>query len=269
MATNVKIKNVTSDYKSLTVQDLRILDLMGESVWKISEFQSVQKIVPELCIYLKKRPKLFGMTDTHVWRIFNFNAFEKEILNLLGESSWKIADLLVWLQQKGIKAFRTELCLHNFLKKRPKLFSMTETHVWNAEKIFRGDCDENIESEQIQKKMEHLPSVKTLDPLEIQILTLMDVSRWRISDLRTKLLENGLNTFKPAKQLHNFLKKRPKLFGLTETHVWSLVDHIHTLKKVKIPANKETTSKKKPIKKVKEEEEILALIGTSPHHGAF
>ena len=67
MATNVKIKNVNSDYKSLMAHEIRFLDLMGESVWKISEFQSVQKMFkqngPELCNYLKKRPKIFGMTD--------------------------------------------------------------------------------------------------------------------------------------------------------------------------------------------------------------
>ena len=254
-------ENINSYYSDY-YYEIRILDLMGESTWTILDFR--KKLLEDgincfnsstvglnskeefhVRSFLKKRPKLFGMTKTHVWCIFNFEPFELQILNSMGEKLWKIADLLILLQDNKIGTFKTESSLHNFLKKRPKLFSMTQTHVWNAKKMFKEDYNENMEIEQIQQKKEYLPSVKNLDPLEIQILTLMDVSPWRISDLRTKLLENGLNTFKPEKQLHNFLKKRPNLFGLTETHVWSLVDHIHTLKKVKMPPNKETTSKKK------------------------
>ena len=74
--------NVNSDYKSLTPHEIRILDLMGESTWIIFDFwkklfeEGINNFKEEFKFhrFLKKRPKLFGMRDTHVWCIFNFNS---------------------------------------------------------------------------------------------------------------------------------------------------------------------------------------------------
>ena len=59
--------------------------------------------------------------------------------------------------------------------------------------------------------------------LEEQILELIGDSTCRIVDLETKLIEHGINNFKPRGTLSNFLIKRPHLFGMsdTQTLVWS------------------------------------------------
>merc|ERR1712223_1304482 len=122
--------------------------MMGdESTWKISDF--FEKLLKEgmkgydeewkLCRFLKSRPNLFGMTKTQVWCIFNFHSFEQQVLSSMDDKCWKIPNLLFRLQENGIKPFKLDISLYNFLKKMPNLFGMAplpmeQTYVWNAKK---------------------------------------------------------------------------------------------------------------------------------------
>merc|ERR1712223_643628 len=104
---------------------------------------------------------------------------EKEILALIGTSTCSIIDLEKNLLEKGINNFKTKGHLNHFLKKRPELFGMTDTHVWS----------------------------KVLRSLENEILLLIGTSPCSIIDLRKNLLEKGINHFKAKGDLSIFLKK--------------------------------------------------------------
>merc|ERR1712223_617531 len=154
---------------------------------------------------------------------------EKEILALIGTSTCSIIDLEKNLLEKGINNFKTKGHLNHFLKKRPELFGMTDTHVWSKlkcnqiPKVKQTELNKqkNETKTEDAKKNEkpEIKSEKCLNSLENEILVLIGTSPCSIIDLEKTLLEKGINNFKTKGHLNHFLKKRPELFGMTDTHV--------------------------------------------------
>ena len=128
-----------------------------------------------------------------------------------------------------------------FLNSRPKSFGVTKNHVWSlkksAEKEIEIKPEKQADSKMSEGKQNQIEifDYQKLTPVEIHVLDLMRLNEnWRISYLRKKLLEEmntkilTLNTFNcllnSEEEFRQFLKLRPKLFCMTDTHVRSLVD---------------------------------------------
>ena len=68
----------------------------------------------------------------------------------------------------------------------------------------------------------HVWSLVNLRPLADQIHDLLDRSCWRVTDFLILLQKNNIGPFKMETSLINFLKRRPKIFGVDSKHVWSM-----------------------------------------------
>ena len=69
----------------------------------------------------------------------------------------------------------------------------------------------------------HVWSLVDLRPLAEKIHDSLNRSCWRVSDLLISLQEKNIGPFKTEISLMNFLKRRPKIFGVDSKHVWSMV----------------------------------------------
>ena len=164
---------------------------------------------------------------------------ERQILDVMEGSCWRIKDLLTSLRKNSI-GFDSEATLIAFLNQRPELFGVTENHVWPLKKDI-------LQDKSVERKIEIQPERQTnskisenqtdyqkLTPVEVHVLDLMRLSEnWRILHLRKKLLEekNSFHCFfNSEEEFRQFLKSRPKLFCMTDTHVRSLID-LRPLKK--------------------------------------
>ena len=73
----------------------------------------------------------------------------------------------------------------------------------------------------------HVWSLVDLRPLAEKIHDSLDRSFWRVSDLLISLQEKKIGPFKTEISLINFLKRRPKIFGVDSKYVWSMVSGYH------------------------------------------
>ena len=240
---------VIFDHQKLTPEELDIIDLMGNHEWIISEFfTSCELFVSESQFrrFVKNRPELFGMSEALVWSLVDLRPLAEKIHDILNESSWKIWDLMIWLQTKNIN-FKSVESLLKFLERRPEAFVLSDNHVWpmtiqksieKTQKIMNNLSEKANGNQVIKKKLEEncLDSSenchKKLSAHEQNVLDLMlEKSSWAISEFRNRLLEEG-KLFQSETEYLRFLKKRPKLFGISETHVWSLVKRVPLVKQI-------------------------------------
>ena len=94
--------------------------------------------------------------------------------------------------------------------------------VWKNSRFKFKMEDKNSDSKLLDQKLDQKHS-----KLEKYVLNLMnEQGKWTILEFRKKLVENGnkFNASKSETDYLNFLKKRPRLFNVTTSHVWSLVD---------------------------------------------
>ena len=206
------------DYLTLTPHEIRIIDLMGELSWMVSEFRnklfeqgfsSSNQKSDKLLNFFENRPKIFCLTKifelTYVWSLVDLKPLEKQVLEFMGEKVWRIEELGILIEENKIARSN----LKGFIHRRPELFGMTDTHVWSLEKsrnqIENGSRNDTIEIGQTEKSDElaEMKKIKIkkkkseLHFLEKQILELIGDSTCRIIDLETKLIDEGINTFKP------------------------------------------------------------------------
>ena len=180
--------------------------------------------------------------------------FEKEILALIGTSPCSIVDLQKMLFDKGINNFKSKDTLKRFLNNRPESFGRTDTLVWSKLKCNQIpkmkqtelNKEKNETKTEAAKKIEKTDSKseKCLHPLEKEILALIGKSPCSIIDLEKTLLEKGIKDFKPKEHVNNFLKKRPELFVMTDTHVWSKLKCNQIPKMKQTELNKEKNEQK-------------------------
>ena len=167
---------------------------------------------------------------------------ERQILDVMEGSCWRIKDLLTSLRKNSI-GFDSEATLIAFLNQRPELFGVTENHVWPLKKDILQDksVERKIEiqperqtNSKISENQTEMFDYQKLTPVEVHVLDLMRLSEnWRILHLRKKLLEekNSFHCFFDSEEeFRQFLKLRPKLFCMTDVHVRSLID-LRPLKK--------------------------------------
>ena len=125
---------------------------------------------------------------------------EKLILDVIGQSLWKIEDLYKNLLEQDATVFKSQRGLRNFLKNRPSLFDVIDTNVC---------CHSiNVDTE-----------IQQLEPLEKQIVIAIGQSKWKIKHLNKAILEQGVDVFQPKETLNRFLRERPNLFVKTGPYV--------------------------------------------------
>ena len=162
------------------------------------------------------------MSEWKKWKYKNsLHPLEKQVLAIIGNKRWNIKSLERALSENGQNVFQPKDTLTNFLTKRPEIFCVKGIFVWK-----RDQCQTDVSIKNplhtTFKNAQNFEQKKGPNGLtfEKQILAVIKNETWKIDTLEKALMENGVKIFQSKDYLVSFLRSRPDLFDVTDTHVW-------------------------------------------------